>query len=56
LLVLTIEQIAKQPLGQYLQANLLAPLGMTDTGNADPTRADYGFGLGLTHDAPAWSG
>ena len=28
---LTIEQISKQPLGQYLQANLFAPLGMTDT-------------------------
>src|SRR5205814_8864171 len=29
---LTIEQISKQSLGQYLQANLFAPLGMTDTG------------------------
>jgi len=29
---LTIETIAKQSLGQYLQANLFAPLGMTDTG------------------------
>jgi CubicO group peptidase (beta-lactamase class C family) len=29
---LTIETITKQPLGQYLQANLFAPLGMTDTG------------------------
>jgi CubicO group peptidase (beta-lactamase class C family) len=29
---LTIEQITKQSLGQYLQANLFAPLGMTDTG------------------------
>ena len=28
---LTIEQISKQSLGQYLQANLFAPLGMTDT-------------------------
>jgi CubicO group peptidase (beta-lactamase class C family) len=62
----------EQPLGQYLQANLFTPLGMTDTGfslspekaarmlsdqlgpniktlvgNADPTRADYGFGPGL---------
>jgi CubicO group peptidase (beta-lactamase class C family) len=27
-----IEGIAKQSLGQYLQANLFAPLGMTDTG------------------------
>jgi CubicO group peptidase (beta-lactamase class C family) len=29
---LTIESISKQTLGQYLQANLFAPLGMTDTG------------------------
>ena len=29
---LTIEQISKQSLGAYLQANLFAPLGMTDTG------------------------
>jgi CubicO group peptidase (beta-lactamase class C family) len=29
---LTIEQISKQTLGQYLQANLFTPLGMTDTG------------------------
>ena len=29
---LTIEQISKQSLGQYLQANLFTPLGMTDTG------------------------
>jgi CubicO group peptidase (beta-lactamase class C family) len=29
---LTIEHIAGQTLGQYLQANLFAPLGMTDTG------------------------
>ena len=29
---LTIEKISGQPLGQYLQANLFAPLGMTDTG------------------------
>jgi len=28
---LTIEKISKQSLGQYLQANLFAPLGMTDT-------------------------
>jgi CubicO group peptidase (beta-lactamase class C family) len=27
-----IESISKQTLGQYLQANLFAPLGMTDTG------------------------
>jgi CubicO group peptidase (beta-lactamase class C family) len=33
---LTIEQISKQSLGQYLQANLFAPLGMTDTGFAVP--------------------
>jgi CubicO group peptidase (beta-lactamase class C family) len=32
ILGLTIENITKQTLGQYLQANLLAPLGMTDTG------------------------
>jgi CubicO group peptidase (beta-lactamase class C family) len=31
---LTIEKISKQSLGQYLQANLFAPLGMTDTGFA----------------------
>src|SRR5580704_3287235 len=31
---LTIEQISKQSLGTYLQANLFAPLGMTDTGFA----------------------
>ena len=29
---LTIEKISGQPLGQYLQASLFAPLGMTDTG------------------------
>ncbi|SDT55268.1 serine hydrolase domain-containing protein [Bradyrhizobium canariense] len=29
---LIIEKISKQTLGQYLQANLFAPLGMTDTG------------------------
>jgi CubicO group peptidase (beta-lactamase class C family) len=29
---LTIENITKQTLGQYLQANLFSPLGMTDTG------------------------
>src|SRR5260370_5266056 len=28
----TIEKISGQTLGQYLQANLFAPLGMTDTG------------------------
>src|SRR3984893_8458424 len=33
---LTIEQISKQTLGQYLQANLFAPLGMTDTGFSIP--------------------
>jgi CubicO group peptidase (beta-lactamase class C family) len=32
MLGLTIEQISKQSLGQYLQANLFTPLGMTDTG------------------------
>jgi len=32
---LTIEQISKQSLGQYLQANLFTPLGMTDTGFLD---------------------
>jgi CubicO group peptidase (beta-lactamase class C family) len=32
ILGLTIEQISKQTLGQYLQANLFTPLGMTDTG------------------------
>src|SRR6185369_747693 len=32
LLGLTIEKISGQSLGQYLQANLFAPLGMTDTG------------------------
>jgi CubicO group peptidase (beta-lactamase class C family) len=32
LLGLTIENIAGEKLGQYLQANLFAPLGMTDTG------------------------
>jgi CubicO group peptidase (beta-lactamase class C family) len=29
---LTIETVTRQSLGQYLQANLFAPLGMTDTG------------------------
>jgi CubicO group peptidase (beta-lactamase class C family) len=29
---LTIEQVSRQSLGQYLQVNLFAPLGMTDTG------------------------
>src|SRR5246500_4855468 len=29
---LTVEKISGQPLGQYLQANLWRPLGMTDTG------------------------
>jgi CubicO group peptidase (beta-lactamase class C family) len=32
ILGLTIENITKQTLGQYLQANLFTPLGMTDTG------------------------
>jgi CubicO group peptidase (beta-lactamase class C family) len=32
ILGLTIENITKQTLGQYLQANVFAPLGMTDTG------------------------
>jgi CubicO group peptidase (beta-lactamase class C family) len=32
ILGLTIESITKQTLGQYLQANLFSPLGMTDTG------------------------
>ena len=37
---LTIEQISKQSLGQYLQANLFAPLGMTDTGfSVSPDKA-----------------
>jgi CubicO group peptidase (beta-lactamase class C family) len=36
MLGLTIEQISKQTLGQYLQANLFAPLGMTDTGFSIP--------------------
>ena len=37
---LTIEQISKQPLSQYLQANLFAPLGMTDTGfSVSPDKA-----------------
>jgi CubicO group peptidase (beta-lactamase class C family) len=31
---LTIENITKQTLGQYLKANLFTPLGMTDTGFA----------------------
>ncbi len=40
LLGLTIEQISKQPLEQYLQANLFAPLGMTDTGfSVSPDKA-----------------
>jgi CubicO group peptidase (beta-lactamase class C family) len=33
---LTIEKISGQSLGQYLQANLWGPLGMTDTGFAVP--------------------
>jgi CubicO group peptidase (beta-lactamase class C family) len=33
---LTIESITKQTLGQYLQANLFEPLGMTDTGFSIP--------------------
>lgn len=33
---LTIEKISGQSLGQYLQANLWAPLGMTDTGFSIP--------------------
>jgi CubicO group peptidase (beta-lactamase class C family) len=32
ILGLTIESITKQTLGQYLQANVFTPLGMTDTG------------------------
>ena len=31
---LTIEKVSGKPLGQYLQANLWGPLGMTDTGFA----------------------
>jgi CubicO group peptidase (beta-lactamase class C family) len=33
---LIIEKISKQTLGQYLQANLFTPLGMTDTGFSIP--------------------
>jgi len=33
---LTIEKISGQSLGQYLQANLFGPLGMTDTGFSIP--------------------
>jgi CubicO group peptidase (beta-lactamase class C family) len=33
---LTIESITRQTLGQYLQANLFTPLGMTDTGFSIP--------------------
>jgi CubicO group peptidase (beta-lactamase class C family) len=33
---LLIESISKQTLGQYLQANLFTPLGMTDTGFSIP--------------------
>jgi CubicO group peptidase (beta-lactamase class C family) len=37
---LTIEQISKQPLSQYLQTNLFTPLGMTDTGfSVSPDKA-----------------
>src|SRR6266481_8269124 len=36
ILGLTIENITKQTLGQYLQANLFTPLGMTDTGFSIP--------------------
>jgi len=36
ILGLTIEQLSKQRLGAYLQANLFAPLGMTDTGFSVP--------------------
>jgi CubicO group peptidase (beta-lactamase class C family) len=37
---LTIEKIANQTLGQYLQANLFAPLGMIDTGfSVSPDKA-----------------
>jgi CubicO group peptidase (beta-lactamase class C family) len=32
ILGLTVEKLSQQSLGQYLQANLFAPLGMTDTG------------------------
>jgi CubicO group peptidase (beta-lactamase class C family) len=32
ILGLTIEKVSQQTLGQYLQANLFKPLGMTDTG------------------------
>jgi CubicO group peptidase (beta-lactamase class C family) len=36
ILGLTIESLTKQSLGQYLQANLFKPLGMTDTGFSIP--------------------
>ena len=37
---LTIEQISKQSLGQYLKASLFTPLGMTDTGfSVSPDKA-----------------
>lgn len=40
LLGLTIEKITKQPLSQYLQTSLFAPLGMTDTGfSVSPDKA-----------------
>ena len=37
---LVIEHVSGRPLGQYLQANLFAPLGMTDTGfSVSPDKA-----------------
>jgi CubicO group peptidase (beta-lactamase class C family) len=40
ILGLTIEKISGQSLGQYLEANLFAPLGMTDTGfSVSPEKA-----------------
>jgi CubicO group peptidase (beta-lactamase class C family) len=40
---LIVEQLTEQSLGRYLQENVWKPLGET----GDPTRADYGFGLGV---------
>ena len=40
-------RILSQKMAQYMLTNQLGPQVRNLIGNADPTRADYGFGLGL---------
>jgi CubicO group peptidase (beta-lactamase class C family) len=47
---LVVEKIAAQPLGQYLSANLWAPLGMNDTGFYIPPEKAARYAKALTSD------